>query len=77
MKKKLIVICTAVLLGVSSIGITSYADCESDFHTWEETSNVRIVLDRVTGIEYIVVSNSNGLAVCPRYNVDGSFYKAD
>lgn len=32
-----------------------------------------IITDEETGVQYIVVYRANGVAVTPRYNVDGSF----
>lgn len=46
---------------------------------WSQNSNgiyeTLVVVDKATGVEYVVVSCYDGVAIVPRYNLDGSLYQ--
>lgn len=39
---------------------------------------VNIYVDKSTGVNYLVAKNyDNGIAICPRYNADGTLYVSE
>ena len=60
----------------------SKATTESEFYIVDhwKTDEIVVILDRVTGVEYIAYRNGKSgkiQGICPRYNSDGTLYKAD
>ena len=71
-----IAICFTFLLGCSK---TATATEEGDFFIVRETnldkwSDVIIIADKITGVEYIIYRGGYGRGICPRYNEDGSLF---
>lgn len=87
MKKFFIVIMTLAVLTLGcaiGYGINVKADCESEFYFVgkEEMYNgdsIIVIMDRATGIEYIAYKQRGHSikGLCPRYQPDGSLFKAD
>lgn len=55
---------------------------DTDFIVVEKTGEVKILLDKVTGVEYILyrelrVGSGTYSGICPRYNADGTLFTAD
>ena len=82
---KRIAIVIALFLGfIVGAMIPTTADAEQNYplKIWAQNQNGKFetlnVVDSDTGVNYIVVSEeygSNvGIAICPRYNADGSLY---
>lgn len=83
---KRIVIVIALLLGFimgAMIPVTVGAEQNHPLKIWAQNENGRYetlnVVDSNTGVNYVVVSGemhgeSLGIAICPRYNADGSLY---
>lgn len=81
------IVLIAVLMIVGIIGgrLVIEADAAQDYplKIWKQNENGRYhtlnVVDSETGVNYVVVSGelyskSVGIAICPRYNADGSLY---
>lgn len=69
-------ICFTFLLGCSK---TATATEEGDFFIVKDVnldkwSDVIIIADKVTGVEYIIYRGGYGRCICPRYNEDGSLF---
>lgn len=85
MKKISIVLCclTMFILGVCSVGVAS-AEQTWPLKIWAQNENgsfsTLCVVDEDTGVNYVVVSRfhlsreANSIAICPRYNADGTLY---
>lgn len=73
MKKVLLTIILIFILLMSYCAIT-FATEDGDFVVTTDRSYVKIILDKVTGVEYIVY---NGRTICPRLNEDGTLFTAD
>lgn len=84
MKKIGIVLCclTMFILGACSVGVVS-AEQTWPLKIWKQNENgaynTLCVVDEDTGVNYIVVSMSRAntdycIAICPRYNADGTLY---
>lgn len=70
---------TLFILAVNS---PTQATTESEFYIVDhwKTDEIVVILDRVTGVEYIAYRNGKSgkiQGICPRYNSDGTLYKAD
>lgn len=74
------------LLLAASLFAASYTPAgateDEDFIVVEKTKDVSILLDKVTGVEYIYKEYNdlhNGLTfcICPRYNANGTLFTAD
>lgn len=88
MKRIGIVLCclTMFILGACSVGIVS-AEQTWPLKIWAQNENgsfsTLCVVDEDTGVNYVVVSRYNGMrgansiAICPRYNTDGTLYTGD
>ena len=88
MKKIGIVLCCLImfLLGACSVGIVS-AKQTWPLKIWAQNENgsfsTLCVVDEDTGVNYVVVSRfnngrgANSIAICPRYNADGTLYVGD
>lgn len=55
---------------------------DTDFIVVEKTKDVSILLDKVTGVEYIYkeyndLHNGPTFCICPRYNPDGTLFTAN
>lgn len=65
----------------SSLFITSctpvFATQTEDFITVQKQGNMCIIMDPVTGVEYIVVGKQRGVSIIPRYNADGTLFTVD
>ena len=70
MKKTIIILIAVFML---AIGVTAYAEEFDEFYVCTEEETVTVILDRVTGVEYIVTDTG----VCPRYNADGTLFTAE
>lgn len=78
--KKLFIILAICLLLISYSSV--FANHEDDFaliaaEDLSDQSMVTIMLDHVTGVEYIVYRSNDKISICPRYNSDGSLYCID
>lgn len=84
MKRVIFIACLifAFIFGACS---TSVVNAEQNYplKIWKQNSNGQYdtlyIVDENTGVNYIVVSGvlyseSVGIAICPRYNADGSLY---
>ena len=79
----IIVMCLlSFILGACAV-TTANAEQTYPLKIWKQNENGKYetmnLVDEDTGVNYIVVSgelysNSIGLAMCPRYNADGSLY---
>lgn len=79
----IIVMCLlSFILGACAVTTTN-AEQTYPLKIWKQNENGKYetmnLVDEYTGVNYIVVSgelysNSIGLAMCPRYNADGSLY---
>lgn len=88
MKKIGIVLCclTMFILGACSVGVAS-AEQTLPLKIWAQNENgsfsTLCVVDEDTGVNYVVVSRfnpsrgANSIAICPRYNADGTLYTGD
>ena len=88
MKKIGIVLCCLLMfiLGACSTGVVS-AEQTHPLKIWAQNRNESFetlcVVDEDTGVNYVVVSRFNGIrgansiAICPRYNADGTLYVGD
>ena len=88
MKKIGIVLCCLLMfiLGACSVGVTS-AEQTRPLKIWVQNENADFetlcVVDEDTGVNYVVVSRfssvrgANSIAICPRYNADGTLYTGD
>ena len=87
MKKIGIILCclTMFILGACSVGIVS-AEQTNPIKIWFQNENgayqTLCVVDEDTGVNYIVVGTERGnayeaIAICPRYNADGTLYTGD
>lgn len=82
MKRKLLI--TLCIFVVLCLGCSAKAGAEQErpVKIWYQNSNglvdTYIVKDDDTGVNYVVVvcgaNIPNGIAVCPRYNADGTLY---
>ncbi|MDD3065917.1 MAG: DUF6440 family protein [Endomicrobiaceae bacterium] len=46
-----------------------------DYKTWGgATAEISVVVDPVTGINYIILREPYRAGICPRYDVDGNLY---
>lgn len=70
------------LLGACAVS-TATAKQENPIKIWFQNENgaykTLYVVDEITGVNYIVVGTEwgneyNGIAICPRYNADGTLY---
>ena len=75
-------IVAAFLLGACTVG-TVKAEQNHPLKIWMQNKNGKYetlnVVDGNTGVNYVVVSgelyqDGIGIAICPRYNADGSLY---
>ena len=85
MKKIGIILCClmAFALGACSVGVVS-AEQTWPLKIWAQNENgsfeTLCVVDEDTGVNYVVVSRfnagrgANSIAICPRYNADGTLY---
>lgn len=88
MKKIGIILCCliAFALGACSVGEAS-AEQTQPLKIWAQNENgsfeTLCVVDEDTGVNYVVVSRfnsvrgDNSVAICPRYNADGTLYTGD
>lgn len=87
MNKRILILKIAILLviGIFAGVLAIEADAAQDYplKIWKQNENGRYhtlnVVDSETGVNYVVVSGelyskSVGIAICPRYNADGSLY---
>ena len=66
------VICGLAVLAMLT-GTVVCAEEFDEFYVAMEEETVTVILDRVTGVEYIVTDTG----VCPRYNADGTLFTAE
>mgnify|MGYP003310340363 CR=1 FL=1 len=87
MKRIVLVMCLifAFLLG-TCIPMETNAEQNHPLKIWKQNENGMFmtlnVVDERTGVNYVVVSGELysegiGIAMCPRYNADGSLYVTD
>ena len=80
-----VVIVVLLVLGLLGGILAVKTDAAQDYplKIWKQNENGRYhtlnVVDSETGVNYVVVSGelyskSVGIAICPRYNADGSLY---
>lgn len=75
MKKLLLSIAVITLLIIGACCVRTRATEYETFKLIEDsTVGVDILLDRVTGVEYIIFGNRY---ICPRYDSDGTLYTGD
>lgn len=84
MKKFCFIVCCVFmfLLGACSVGVAS-AEQTWPLKIWAQNENgayqTLCVVDEDTGVNYVVVGTEHGnayeaIAICPRYNADGTLY---
>lgn len=75
-------IIAAFLMGACSVGVVS-AEQNNPLKIWFHNNNGYAdtwnLVDSTTGVNYVVVSgelhgDGIGMAICPRYNADGTLY---
>ena len=80
MKSKIITLAVAVMLAVLvGCGVKATHDTKDEFEIRKVEDNDNfvtyvILTDNETDVEYIVATSPDGMAICPRYNADGSLY---
>ena len=75
MRKTIMALIIASALGFAvGCGVGTEAEHDDEFVVVQDCKYVSIVLDRVTGIEYIVYESLNGVAITPRLNPDEKPY---
>lgn len=82
MKKILLSLLLATSLFITSCAPIAAASEEDEFYFIKReeitfTTTISTVLDRVTGVEYIVCKTNRGISICPRYNADGTLFTAN
>ena len=85
--KRIVIIfmCLACLLIGTCIPILADASQDHPLQIWGQNKNGQYqtlnVVDERTGVNYIVVGyervKGGGVAICPRYNADGTLYVTD
>lgn len=81
----IILMCLVCLLIGTCIPILADASQDHPLKIWGQNENGRYqtlaVVDERTGVNYVVVGfdvyHGGGVAICPRYNADGSLYVTD
>lgn len=78
-------ICASGCIGVSNADTTANSNTGiianenpyvlMDYKTWGGyTGEISVVVDPVTGINYIILREPYRAGICPRYDVDGNLY---
>ena len=79
MKKAIITIVAVASMGLATCG--AFATQEEPLQIYRQIKRNGIVtykiLDLDTGVNYVVVKTKDGIAICPRYDADGSLYVED
>ena len=68
MKKKIVLVVITILITIMLCGFAShklYGYTQPDFY---------YIVDKETGVNYVVLSDTYKGGICPRYNRDGSLY---
>jgi len=78
MRKTILAIITGIAIGLLvGCGAGTKAEHESEFTAWEETDDVYVVMDKATGVQYVLVGTARGCAITPRLNADGTLYTGE
>lgn len=79
MKKLMIVVMAVTILGCCAFGVQ--ATQEEPLQIYRQVKRGGAVtykiLDLDTGVNYVAIKTTNGVAICPRYDADGSLYVED
>lgn len=84
MKRFLFVVCCLLMFAFGACATTAVsADQNHPLKIWAQNENgayqTLCVVDEDTGVNYVVVGTEQGnayeaIAICPRYNADGTLY---
>lgn len=61
-----------VLVGLAVVGVLVLSGCKLD--TTGSSYEEHYYVDEETGVNYLWINSSAGVAITPRYNADGSLY---
>ena len=83
----IIICCMTLIFGICIRGCQEYKENRlhseqiqitkiDEFYTTRDLNNdyVYTYIDKESGVEYLIIRTAYGIAMCPRYNLNGSFY---